>query len=317
MYRNDLNDALTSPSPGPVDPPRSIVLAVDGRSEGDSAVATASRLAELTGARIQVVSVAELIPLRTSWPPFLLEGMVAPPFFDDSEAIRSAQLARVREQLARAHDARGDWVVAMRTGAMGPEVASFAASAAADVIVVGRGRHNVVDRLFGEEHLAALLRETTVPVLAAETAFRVPAKRAIVAVDFSEHNISSTRQALSYIDEEAAVYLVHVKPEPPFGLPHPGRWIKSYDDGVRAGLERLRDQVSFPRTCNVEPIVLNGHPGVSLAEFARASRSDLIVAGAHGAGFWNRLVIGTVTTYLLRTAPCSLLLIPPADRKNA
>jgi nucleotide-binding universal stress UspA family protein len=81
----------------------------------------------------------------------------------------------------------------------------------------------------------------------------------------------------------------------------------------RAGLIRLKEQLPFPSTCSIEPIVLDGHPGVSLAEFARASRSDLIVVGTHGAGFWNRLVIGSVTTHLLRTATCSLLLIPSAD----
>jgi nucleotide-binding universal stress UspA family protein len=114
------------------------------------------------------------------WPPFLAEGMVVPPFLDDAAPIRSAQLTRVRDRLARLNGGSADWAVAMRTGTMGSEVASFAVLERADVIVVGRGRHNVVERLFGDEHIASILRQTTVPVFAVETDFRAPAKRQVV-----------------------------------------------------------------------------------------------------------------------------------------
>jgi nucleotide-binding universal stress UspA family protein len=57
---------------------------------------------------------------------------------------------------------------------------------------------------------------------------------------------------------------------------------------------------------------VNGHPGVALVDFARGARADLIAVGTHGAGFFSRLVIGSVTTYLLRSAPCSILAVPGA-----
>jgi nucleotide-binding universal stress UspA family protein len=228
----------------------------------------------------------------------------------DVESLEGAQLKEVREQLKRANSGSAEWTVAMRSGLMGLEVADFASSVDADVIMCGRGRHGVVDRLLGEEHLLKLLRATRVPVLAAETTLRIPVRRVAIAVDFSEHNVASARAVLPFLAEDAVVYLVHVKPDPPFGLPHPGHWIRSYDDGVRSGLRRFQDQVNFPETVSIEPIVLEGHPGVALAKFAQASRSDLVVVGSQGAGFWNRLVIGSVTTYLLRAECCSLLIVP-------
>jgi nucleotide-binding universal stress UspA family protein len=291
-------------------PPRSIVLAIDGDEEGDSAVASAVRLADLTGARIYVVSVADAPQSQALWPANFAGVMEALPAPVDVAALKSAQLRRVRDQLARMRDQSQEWAISMRVGVMGVEVAAFAKSVDADLIVTGRGRHGVVDRLLGEEHLKRLVRAADVPILAAEPALRLPARRVIVAVDFSERTVATAMAALPYFADDAAVYLVHVKPDPPFGIPHPGQWIKSYEGGVRAGLERLRDQLVLPPTCDVEPIVLNGHPGVALADFARASRSDLIAIGAHGSGFLNRLVIGSVTTYLVRAAQTSLLIVP-------
>ena len=306
----DLTKALEGPLAEPIQVPRSIVLAVDGGPDNDNAVAVAAIIAECTGSRIQVVSVAEPSPAYGPWPAGFGDVLVMPPAGNDAGALQAAQRARVRAQLGRMHVSGLDWTVAMRSGIMGTEVAEFASSKNADLIVLGRGRHGMVDRLLGEEHLARLLRVATAPVLATEQSFQFPAKRAAIAVDFSEPNLNAARCAIPYLADDAAVYLVHVKPDPPFGVPHPGQWIRSYEDGVRAGLRRFADELALPGGMQCEPIVLNGHPGVAIADFARASRSDLIVTGVHGSGFWNRLVIGSVTTHLLRNAMCSLFLVP-------
>ncbi len=309
----DLAHAIISPPPAPVEPPRSVVLAIDGNADSDDAVAVALRLAEKSSARINVVSVAELSPTAGPWPVGFGDIMLMPPIPADSRAAESAQLARVRAQLARVQASGFDWTVSMRSGIMGVEVAKFASAANADLIVLGRGRHGMLDRLLGEEHLTRLLRVAGAPVLAIEPSFQFPARRAAIAIDFSERNLSAARRAIPYLAADAAVYLVHVKPDPPFGVPHPGQWIRSYEDGVRTGLRRFIDELGFPPEIQAEPIVLNGHPGVAIADFARASRCDLIVAGSHGSGFWNRLVIGSVTSHLLRHAVCSLLLVPDRD----
>ena len=72
----------------------------------------------------------------------------------------------------------------------------------------------------------------------------------------------------------------------------------------------MQAQLALPPSHVVEPIVISGHPGVALAEFAQRAGADMIAVGVHGAGFFNRLVIGSVPTYLLRGAPCSLLAVP-------
>jgi nucleotide-binding universal stress UspA family protein len=113
--------------------------------------------------------------------------------------------------------------------------------------------------------------------------------------------------------DDATLYAVHVKPDPPFNAPHPGRWLESYDAGVRAGVEHFISKLDLSPAQHAEPVVFSGHPGVALAEFATTTQADLLAVGIQGAGFLNRLVIGSVTNYLLRSAPCSLFAVPAAE----
>jgi nucleotide-binding universal stress UspA family protein len=45
-------------------------------------------------------------------------------------------------------------------------------------------------------------------------------------------------------------------------------------------------------------------------ELAARAHADLVVSGTHGYGFFNRLILGSVATHLVRNAPCSLLAVP-------
>ena len=59
-----------------------------------------------------------------------------------------------------------------------------------------------------------------------------------------------------------------------------------------------------------EVAAITGHPGPALAEFAESVQADLVVAGTHGYGFVDRLLLGSVCTSLLRHAQCSVLGVP-------
>ena len=307
----DLASALTAtPSAAP---PKvaSIVVATDGTEESDSAFQLARAYAERYGATLSSVSVCEPAAIMYDWPPY------APVFpVIDPELDRANRLAAVQAQMLRLGLADGRVPVTVNCGTIAAEIASHAQRVNADLIVTGRGRHGLVDRVLGEAHLARLLRAAPCPVLAVEPTLPAPPRRVVVGIDFSAHGLAVARLAAECMAEDGALYLVHVKPDPPFGVPHPGQWLRSYDDGVRAGLEQLKAQLALPVGRVVEPIAINGHPGVALAEFAQSARADLIAVGAQGAGFFSRLVIGSVTTYLLRAAPCSLLAVPgPRERR--
>jgi universal stress protein A len=57
--------------------------------------------------------------------------------------------------------------------------------------------------------------------------------------------------------------------------------------------------------------VLSGCAHREIVEFAAARGADLVVMGTHGLGPLRRLLLGSVTERVLRTAPCPVMAIRP------
>ena len=55
--------------------------------------------------------------------------------------------------------------------------------------------------------------------------------------------------------------------------------------------------------------VLHGDPRTSLVEAARTERADLLVVGSHGRTGMAKLVMGSVASYVVAHAPCSVLVV--------
>ena len=50
-------------------------------------------------------------------------------------------------------------------------------------------------------------------------------------------------------------------------------------------------------------------PAAAIVDYAKDKRIDLIVAGTHGRGGVARLLLGSVTERVVRTAPCPVLTV--------
>jgi hypothetical protein len=57
---------------------------------------------------------------------------------------------------------------------------------------------------------------------------------------------------------------------------------------------------------------LQGDPATELLAFATSVNADLIATGSHGHGFVARMLIGSVTTRIVRCSTCSVLTVPHA-----
>jgi nucleotide-binding universal stress UspA family protein len=68
---------------------------------------------------------------------------------------------------------------------------------------------------------------------------------------------------------------------------------------------------------NVSFLVWTGEPGESIVSAAHAEAADLIVVGAHGRGKIGRLLLGSVSEYVMRNATCPVLVarLDPAARQ--
>jgi nucleotide-binding universal stress UspA family protein len=190
-------------------------------------------------------------------------------------------------------------------------VARLAHQAGATMIVSGLGRHRVSDRVFGDETALRLIRTSDVPVLAVANGLRSAPRRIVVAVDFSETSLRAARLALEVAASNATVYLAHVAPRDSSLYDWKG-WGDSYKHDAGDALQKTREQLRVPKDIIVQKVLLQGDPATELLAFATSVNADLIASGSHGHGFVARMLIGSVTTRIVRCSICSVLCVPHA-----
>ncbi len=63
-----------------------------------------------------------------------------------------------------------------------------------------------------------------------------------------------------------------------------------------------------------EAKILNGDPRTELVEAARAEQADLMVLGSHCLTGMAKLLMGSVASYVVAHAPCSVMVVKLGDR---
>ena len=135
--------------------------------------------------------------------------------------------------------------------------------------------------------------------------------RIVVAVDFSETSLRAARLALEVAAPRATLYLTHVGPRDSMRRDRNGSGT-IYKDEVRVALAKMRKQLRVPRGTSVQSVMLHGDPATELLAFASTVGANVIATGSHGHGFITRMIVGSVTTRILRCATCSVLCVPYA-----
>lgn len=116
------------------------------------------------------------------------------------------------------------------------------------------------------------------------------------------------------------VKVVSVIEPPP--APAPAAWAFSIEDYKKEAVElkraRARKTIEAAerildtredKTLKVTTEILEGSPKQTLLEEAEAWGADLIVVGSHGYGFWDRLLLGSVSNAVASRAKCSVEIV--------
>ena len=286
---------------------RSIVIATDGTSQSDGAVRVGRALAQRDGLSADLLSVVEPMPV------FPNEAMVMPDVQQLNILAREGRAETLLRQRDRTHPGIRDWPFDIETGPRVETIAARAERADAALILLGIGAHGVGARLMQRETAVRVMRAARCPVLALPSdAWGVP-HSAVVAVDFTESSDHAALAALSLLGNRGTLYLAHVMPRVviPQGDPRPFDQVTGVDSTL-AGLQALERRLAPPPGVRVEHVMLRGEPAHELVAFAAQRTVDLIAAGAHGKSALERLVLGSVSTSLVRTAPCWVLVAPPS-----
>jgi universal stress protein A len=144
-------------------------------------------------------------------------------------------------------------------------------------------------------------------------------KKILAPIDFSPHSMEAMRAAMELAkDVGAEVHLVHViAPHHTFiPLPLATSAEQSRELAREAAmLEQAEEELAhlkkdeFGDSNKVFTFAAVGHPVQKLVEYAKEQGIDLIVMATHGRSGIEHALLGGTTEKIVRTAPCSVLVI--------
>ena len=199
-----------------------------------------------------------------------------------------------------------------------------AASLPADLIVMGTHGTSGFQHLVLGSVTEKVLRKALCPVLTvpprAQATSRLPFRRVLCAVDFSEASLAALQFAVSLVQEsDAALTLLHVlewpweEPPPPMieNLPFEqgfalAEFRRYCEEGAQTRLESLvPDSVRISQA----PVarLRSGKPYVQILHVAAEEKTDLIVIGVHGRNPLDMALFGSTTNQVVRRATCPVL----------
>jgi nucleotide-binding universal stress UspA family protein len=283
----------------------SILVATDGSRDSDGSVRVGLALARRDGRPVTLLSVVEPLPV------YELDAIAAVDVDQLTTVTRESREVALHAQRLRTHPGIPDWACRIEVGSRVDTIATQAERYGASLIILGVGEHGVAARIFRRETALRVIRSATVPVLAVPMyGWGVP-HSAVAAIDFTESSVDAAREALELLGGEGTLYLAHVSPRVPIAQGDSRTWEEVTSTGNLPRLEAVAQRLDVPPGVQVEYVTLHGEPAHELIAFAEEFKVDLIAAGAHGRTVLGRLLLGSVSSKLVRTAHCWVLVAPP------
>lgn len=286
---------------------RRILVATDGTSAASGALRLANAMAEASLADVEIMGVVAPVPV------FDAGFLVAVPEVELYESRRESLESEIRGQVERIRGPGREWPIRVESGVPAPRIVKRAEAMAADYIFMGLGEHKALDRIFGTETTLQVIRLSHVPVLAAPENLDELPDSAVLGVDFSHFSQRAVSAVAELLAPPWELHLVHVMSGLEFLPTVSEDWRRSYEEELRERLKGLTDGIRLPEGCSVQLHILEGDPSHQLLSFTEDRGIPLLAAGSHGHSFVGRLLIGSVSTRLVRGARGPVLVVPPEE----
>jgi nucleotide-binding universal stress UspA family protein len=187
----------------------------------------------------------------------------------------------------------------------------------ADLIVVGSSRHSSLGQVLAGNVGLGLLHASPCAVAIAPRGYRDQAELTTIAVGFdgSEESALALRDAVELGRATAAgLRIVAVAEPPPIVYGKGGGARAGWQELKNAIEEQLREQLdealrSIPDGVAAEATLASGDPVVALADAGRTP-GTLLFLGSRGYGPVRLVLLGSVSSALVRSAPCPMIVYP-------
>lgn len=285
--------------------PESIVVGVDQSPSSLRAAALAWTIGQATGAACHLV---HAVP-----------DVAAAAEFERASAVGQTLAERLGREAGRAVAARLRGLVPpamaraleVRPGRAAPVLAERAAHYHATLVVLGRKRRGLLERGLGGSTAHYLVRALDIPVLLGT---RSTTQRVLAAIDVSPAAAATLHEArrlanclrahLRVLHVVTPVRFPRVVPRAPDRKLLQRQSVEAFD--------RLAQELGVAES---QRTVRRGSPETEIAAEAARWKADLVVVGAQGKGFVDRLLIGSTTEWLLDRLTTASLLVVPVGRR--
>ena len=279
-----------------------IIVGHDLHDGGRDALAHGRLIAEATGAKLVVAGVF----------PIAAQPFAFPPEWREEEE-------RMASEIQRAADAVGAEAEAFPSSSPARGLHDLAEEIDADLVVVGSSRHSKLGEILAGNVGLGLLHGAPCAVALAPRDYREQAdgslRTIVVGFDGSHESGLALVDAIDLAKaSDAQLKLVAVAEPPPVVYGKGGGAGQGYQELKDAIEEQKREQLdeameTIPDDVKTEATLVSGDPAEKLAE-AASSAGTVLILGSRAYGPMRRVLLGSVSTALLRSAPCPVLVHP-------
>lgn len=136
-------------------------------------------------------------------------------------------------------------------------------------------------------------------------------QKIVIATDGSEKNLSAVIEGVMIARSTGAklqvVYVIDTKPLTTGVIED--SYASMYDSLRDEGQLALSQVKDLAGDLDAETFLLTGKPASEVIRFAKEQGSDLLVIGTQGKSGLGKLILGSVAESIIRTAPCSVLVV--------
>ncbi|HEX6653141.1 MAG TPA: universal stress protein [Thermoleophilaceae bacterium] len=279
---------------------RKILVGYDDSDQAKDALALGRQIADATGAELVLAGVSQFDPVWRDWDPHFRDADAE--FADELRAAAKAAGAEM-EHVPSSSPARGLHDVAERTHA--------------DLIVVGSSHHGRLGRSLAGGTGMALLHGAPCAVGIAPHGYRDRAGNGIAGVTLGFDGSEEAGHALMAAsrlarDAKVPLRLISVAVPPPRTVGKGGEtgWhalLEAIEEQARGRISEARQAV--PDGVEVEATLISGDPVEALAGSADRPGTVMVI-GSRGYGPLRRVLLGSVSTPLVRSASCPVIVTP-------
>jgi nucleotide-binding universal stress UspA family protein len=279
---------------------RKILVGYDDSDQAKDALALGKQLADATGAALVVAGVFPFDPI---W-----KGLH--PHFHDAEVEYARQIEAAAESVGAEAEAFPSISAARGLHELAEEIE-------VDLILVGSAHHGRAGQAIAGSTGVALLHGSPCAVGIAPHGYRDQASAGIGGIVVGYDGSPESQRALAAACElapraHAKLKLVAVAEPPVVGTGKGGAtgWheLREAIEGIMR--ERLSEAESkVPEGIDLDTRLVTGEPAQALADVANAP-GTLLLVGSRGYGPLRRVLLGSVSTRLVRSAPCPLIVTP-------